>query len=892
MAQTPPAAATDVETVLNRFDQAWRAGTPPTINEFLPSASAMTSAARRELLEELVKIDLEYRWRSQSRAGKPWLLEQYVQKHPELGPLNQLSVELISGEYWVRQHWGDRPTHQEYVTRFPQQTSQLRDLLRQMDTRLATEFAAQSPDELQRSPPAAGARPAAPPGRAPTSSTDLLNALRQLQLLSATQITALSREFPNSTDARTLSKELLNRGWLSPYQVNHLLQGHGQVLVLGPYLLLERLGEGGAGQVFKARHQKMGRIVALKVIRKELLADPEVVSRFYREIQVVSQLDHPNVVHAYDAGPAGATHFLAMEFVEGTDLGRLVKQGGPLPVLQACEYVRQAACGLQHAHERGLVHRDIKPHNLIVSRQDALVKVADLGLARLPRSANEDLTAGFAGVNTTGTLTPENAVMIGTADYLAPEQALDFHAADIRADIYSLGCTLFFLLTGQSPVAGGTLAQKVAKHLNAPPPPIDKFRKDVPSAVQQILRRMLAKRPEDRYQTPADVVQALTSVIGVNSSADQLTKAGFNRRRRIAMVSVAALLLLAIGLSWFFLPMTRNAPLRDLSNNTWRKIGAYGGPKGGHNAPRNEPWCYDADKKRFVTIGVSRDWPSNEIWSFDLGTEEWKQLLPRGIDPVSKNGLDNRPGSASPRAIGYDRDHKSVWSFSNSNSGLTGERQGLWTGSGDLGNRNWKHINAVPAIVLPTGVAYDETAKVIVTVGQNTGAAQTAVYDPQSGKVWFADPHASGNLTARAMVRYGAGFFYVPELKGCLLFTVTWDPDPKKVPARATLLFSTHTLAWQELPIPDPSPPADWGVGFSYDRKNNVVVLFGRGTSPAAGDLWVYDPSKNTWKVIKSENRPGGDDCRVMGYDEEHNVHLLVYGVEDNATVWAYRYKK
>src|SRR5262249_37422352 len=139
MAQSPSAAATDVESVLNRFDQAWRAGSPPAIGEFLPSTSAMTSAARRELLEELVKIDLEYRWRSQSRTGKPWLLEGYVQKHPELGPLNQLSVELISGEYWVRQHWGDRPAHEEYARRFPQQASKLRDLLARMDARLATE---------------------------------------------------------------------------------------------------------------------------------------------------------------------------------------------------------------------------------------------------------------------------------------------------------------------------------------------------------------------------------------------------------------------------------------------------------------------------------------------------------------------------------------------------------------------------------------------------------------------------------------------------------------------------------------------------------------------------------------------------------------------------------
>src|SRR5262249_51548490 len=166
----------------------------------------------------------------------------------------------------------------------------------------------------------------------------------------------------------------------------------------GSYLIVERLGEGGAGQVFKARHLKMDRVVALKVIRKELLADAEVVGRFYREIQILSQLDHPNVVRAYDAGPAGPTHFLAMEFVEGTDLGKLVKKGGPLPVQQACEYIRQAALGLQHAHERGLVHRDIKPHNLIMSVRDALIKVADLGLARLPRTMNAEVTAALSGV--------------------------------------------------------------------------------------------------------------------------------------------------------------------------------------------------------------------------------------------------------------------------------------------------------------------------------------------------------------------------------------------------------------------------------------------------------------------------------------------------------------
>src|SRR5262249_1391267 len=270
--------------------------------------------------------------------------------------------------------------------------------------------------------------------------------LRRGRHLDPTQLDELTRALSGRfAEARSLAKDLVQRGWLTDYQVNQIFAGRSAQLILGPYVILERVGQGAVGQVFKARHQTLNGVCALKVIRKELLVDAEVVGRFYREIQVVSQLDHPNVVHAYDAGPAGAAHFLAMEYVEGTDLGQMVKKGGPLPPLQASEYIRQAALGLQHAHERGLVHRDIKPHNLIMSVREGLIKVADLGLARLPRAVNEEATAVLTGgVRTTGTLTPENAVMIGTPDYLAPEQALDFHKADIRADIYSLGCTFYY----------------------------------------------------------------------------------------------------------------------------------------------------------------------------------------------------------------------------------------------------------------------------------------------------------------------------------------------------------------------------------------------------------------------------------------------------------------
>jgi Leucine-rich repeat (LRR) protein/tRNA A-37 threonylcarbamoyl transferase component Bud32 len=294
----------------------------------------------------------------------------------------------------------------------------------------------------------------------------------------------------------------------------------GRDLVLGSYILLERLGEGGMGQVFKARHCKLGRIVALKLIRKERLDNPATVKRFQREVRAAAALSHPNIVHAYDADEVNGTHILVMEFVEGaTDLTQLVKKNGPLPVAQACEYIRQAALGLQHAHERGMVHRDIKPSNLLlavsrppqpVSRgretaSSGVIKILDMGLARLDHSAAAD--------DKSTTMTQEGAVM-GTPDYIAPEQARDSHQADIRADLYSLGCTLYFLLTGQVPFPGGSLTEKLIKHQLQEPAPVEQVRPDVPREVAAVVRKLMAKNREDRFQTPAEVAAALTGKLG------------------------------------------------------------------------------------------------------------------------------------------------------------------------------------------------------------------------------------------------------------------------------------------------------------------------------------------------------------------------------------------
>jgi serine/threonine-protein kinase len=559
---TPRTTAPGWADLVDQYDQARRSDAPPPLEEVFARAGGLVPADRRKLLEELVKIDLECSWRQRPKtgAGQPALLEDYARRFADLRPLERLPLDLIGEEYRVRKLWGDRPRHEDYLARFPAHVAGLRPLLAQVDTALAAEFAT------------AADRPGAPPQAAlfeadsaplfhsvvvrPVMPTvaELVHALRSGLLLDPARQAELPALQGRCADTRALAGELLRRNWLTAFQVNQLLLGRDSDLTLGPYVLLERLGEGGAGQVFKARHQKMNRIVALKLLRKELLSDAEVVGRFYREIQIVSQLDHPNVVRAYDAGPAGATHFLAMEYVEGTDLGRLVKQGGRLPVEQACEYIRQAACGLAHAHERGLVHRDIKPHNLIMSIREGLVKLTDLGLARLPRALDREASAVLSGgVNSSGTLTPENAAFIGTADYMSPEQALDFRAADIRSDIYGLGCTFYFLLTGRPPFPGSTMAERLLKHQQAQPAPVGQFRVDVPAGVAAVLDKMLRKRPKDRYQTPGDVAAALEPFCRPASAAGSLGRPAGQppplgpatwTRRRLWRASGAALALL------------------------------------------------------------------------------------------------------------------------------------------------------------------------------------------------------------------------------------------------------------------------------------------------------------------------------------------------------------
>jgi formylglycine-generating enzyme required for sulfatase activity/tRNA A-37 threonylcarbamoyl transferase component Bud32 len=333
------------------------------------------------------------------------------------------------------------------------------------------------------------------------TSAEFVELLRSYRLLEPALLEeveqTLAVEFP---EPHALAQQLIERDWLTPYQVSQLFLGRGQDLVLGSYVLLDRLGEGGMGAVFKARHRRLERLDALKVIRTEHVANAQAVQRFHQEARAAARLTHPNIVAVYDANESNGIHFLAIEYLEGTDLGRLVKEKGPLPIELACDYIRQAALGLQHAHEKGLVHRDIKPANLFLNRKSGMLKVLDLGLARLQQRSTND--TGAAG------LTHSGAVM-GTPNYMAPEQALHPHQVDIRADVYSLGCTLHYLLTGQPPFPGGEMTEKLIKHQLHEPVPVEQLRPDVPPEVAAIVRKLMAKRPEDRYQTPAEVAAIL-----------------------------------------------------------------------------------------------------------------------------------------------------------------------------------------------------------------------------------------------------------------------------------------------------------------------------------------------------------------------------------------------
>ena len=331
----------------------------------------------------------------------------------------------------------------------------------------------------------------------PSALDKFIDRLRESGLIPPAELDALLAEIPTpqKADVEPLARELVKRKKVTVYQVQEIYAGRGSKLNLGNYRILEKLGQGGMGMVLKAEHRRMERIVALKVMSKAAVESPDAVKRFHREVKAAAKLNHPNIVTAFDADEAAGTHFLVMEFVEGTDLSQLVKKSGALAVDKAVTCILQAARGLEYAHENGIVHRDIKPANLLVDGRGN-VKILDMGLARI-----ESVGGDQAELTGTGQI-------MGTVDYMAPEQAMNTRKADARADIYSLGISLWFLLTGRAAYDGETVMEKLMAHQTASIPSLAE-QAGVSPALDAVFKKMVAKQPSDRFQTMSEVIAAL-----------------------------------------------------------------------------------------------------------------------------------------------------------------------------------------------------------------------------------------------------------------------------------------------------------------------------------------------------------------------------------------------
>jgi serine/threonine protein kinase len=327
---------------------------------------------------------------------------------------------------------------------------------------------------------------------APTTSDEFLDVVRKSGMVPEPLLATCLKQCQHAADPKAVAEALVQRGLLTQFQSQQLLMGKSRGFNIGKYKILERIGAGGMALVYLCEDPDRQSRVAVKVLPNSHAQDEEYLKRFQREARAVAGLEHPNIVQTFDIDHDGKVNFIVMEYVEGTGLYDIVQNHGPLDPIRAAHYIRQAAVGLQRAHEASMVHRDIKPGNLMVDRTGT-VKVLDMGLARIFSDSEEVLTRGI----------------LGTPDYFAPEQSKDSHNVDIRADIYGLGCTFYYLLTGAPPFPEGSIAQKLVWHQTRQPKPIRALRPEVPEGLAAVIHKMLAKDPGQRYQTPAEVAEAL-----------------------------------------------------------------------------------------------------------------------------------------------------------------------------------------------------------------------------------------------------------------------------------------------------------------------------------------------------------------------------------------------
>jgi len=335
----------------------------------------------------------------------------------------------------------------------------------------------------------------------PSSVEELFQLIRKSGMIDEAKLSGyhqrrqVGRGLPQ--DPRDAADAMVRDGLLTYFQAEQFLLGKWRGFTIGKYKLLERVGVGGMGQVFLCEHMFMKRRIAIKVLPPAKAEQPAALGRFYREARAAGCLEHPNIVRTHDIDQDGNLHFIVMEYVDGPNLLEIVKKFGPMDLARSVNYAHQVAVGLEYAFRAGIIHRDVKPGNVLVDRHGK-AKILDMGLARFYRDQTDNLTVKY-----------DDKIVLGTADYVAPEQVANSHNADIRADIYALGASLYFMLAGHPPFPSGTVSQKLLWHRTKDPTPIRQIRPEVPEGLALVVARMMAKDPNQRYQTPAEVAAEL-----------------------------------------------------------------------------------------------------------------------------------------------------------------------------------------------------------------------------------------------------------------------------------------------------------------------------------------------------------------------------------------------
>lgn len=441
-----------INSICNEFEAAWATGIP-SLTDFL--ATTNDAELRLPLLCSLIELDIEYRIARRLpvssddyRASFPSLREDWLQSAIRGASIDD-QTEFLSGISGVSSG-RQKPTPQ-------------------------------------------------------LSGIELLERVRNSGLLSDKQLQTSVLQQVDVTTATDddVGRLLLESAHLTPFQLESIRRSPLDPLILGDYVLLDQIGQGGMGTVYRAVHRRMDRTVALKVLRRDVVHSDDMARRFLREVRVAAQLSHPHIVTAYDAGEQHGLSYLVCEFIEGQNLSDIVKQHGPLSLPDSVDIIAQVVTGLEYAHGKSIIHRDIKPSNILLD-DDGNAKLLDVGLARVSGSAAD---SGLSSdLTTTG-------LVMGTVDFMAPEQAMNSRLADHRSDIYSIGCTLCFLLTGRPPFAGGTSVERLLAHRDNPVPRLTDLDKRVPRLLQQLLEQCMAKDPEDRFQSAAELAAALQNLV-------------------------------------------------------------------------------------------------------------------------------------------------------------------------------------------------------------------------------------------------------------------------------------------------------------------------------------------------------------------------------------------